>query len=301
MEQYFGGHSTEKLYALTDQNSDNVEMENKLFINERIDDKWNKTHLKIHNSTFAKIGFRKSKFKLCDLSFCVFIDCYFKRASFEQINFISCIFINCNFDMARFSNCDFRYATFENCYIPFSQMYSNLPHGQENLCADICKNLSMQCLKQGMVEDYKAYLFEERASGEIHSWKKMFHENDSYYARYNFFDGLKGMGECARSKASKFVWGYGERMSVLLRNMLIAVSAYAAVYFLSWDNIIWDSLSSNRIISALYFSACNFFSVSTETAMKTQMLQFIGLSEHIIGLIFMGFFGAALFRQINRR
>lgn len=212
-----------------------------------------------------------------------------------------CTFINCNFDMAKFSNCDFRYATFENCYIPFNQMYKNLPHGQENLCADICKNLSIQCLKLGMVEDYKSYLFEERASGEIHSWKKMFHENNSYYARYNFFDGIKGISEYARSKASKLVWGYGERMSVLLRNMLIAVFSYAAIYFFNWNKIIWENLSSNRIISVLYFSACNFFSVSTKTVLKTQMLQFIGLSEHVIGLVFMGFFGAALFRQINRR
>lgn len=286
---------------LLSQNSDGVEMEDRLFINERIDAKWNRTHLNIHNSTFAKIGFRESKFELCNLSFCVFIDCYFKKASFEQINFTSCTFINCNFDMAKFSNCDFRYATFEKCYIPFNQMYKNLPHGQENLCADICKNLSIQCLKLGMVEDYKSYLFEERASGEIHSWKKMFHENNSYYARYNFFDGIKGISEYARSKASKLVWGYGERMSVLLRNMLIAVFSYAAIYFFNWNKIIWENLSSNRIISVLYFSACNFFSVSTKTVLKTQMLQFIGLSEHVIGLVFMGFFGAALFRQINRR
>lgn len=298
MEQYFAGRSEQKVSNIVVGNAH----EDMIFVNERVDSTWDKAHLKIYNSTFAKMGFRDSKFKQCDLSFCVFIDCYFKKTFFEQSKFISCIFINCNFDMATFINCDFRYATFENCFISYHQMKNNLPHGQENLCADICRNLSMQCLNLGAIDDYKLYLFEERASGEIHEIKKLFHESNSYYSKYSLWEGIEGLLFFIRSKISKFLWGYGERMGALIRNILIVIFLYAIVYFFCGKDIVWNNWGqSSNMVSALYLSACNFFHVSTETLLNTRVLHIVKLSEHIIGLILMGFFGAALFRQINRR
>ena len=169
MQQYFVGRTEIKVSDITAETTNKIE--DRIFANERVDSSWDKSHLRVFNSTFAKMGFRDSKFKQCDLSFCVFIDCYFKKTFFEQAKFISCIFINCNFDMATFLNCDFRYATFEGCFISYNQMKSNLPHSQENLCADICRNLSMQCLNLGAIEDYKAYLFEEKAAAIVILYK----------------------------------------------------------------------------------------------------------------------------------
>ena len=180
-------------------------------------------------------------------------------------------------------------------------MKSNLPHGQENLCADICRNLSMQCLNLGAIEDYKAYLFEEKAAGETHAIKKLFHKSNSYYSKYSLFEGLEGLFVFLRSKISKFLWGYGEKMGALLRNIAIVILSYSCIYFYNAKYITWNSMFANNTISALYLSACSFFSVDNQCCFNSQFLQCVQLSEHIIGLILMGFFGAALFRQINRR
>lgn len=299
MQQYFAGRSEMKVSEIPDDVS--LKIENKIFANERIDKNWNKTHLKISNSTFAKMGFRSSKFVQCDLSFCVFIDCYFKSAIFEQTNFLSCVFINCNFDLATVINCDFQYATFDGCFLTYNQMKGNLPHDRENLCADLCRNLSLQCLNLGQIDDYKAYLFEEKAAGETHAIRKLFHKRGKYYDKYTLLEGLEGLFVFLRSKLSKFLWGYGEKMGLLLRNIIITLLVYAIIYFSNSANIVWNSLISNKFLAALYLSACNFFSVSNSCIVNTSFLQCVELSEHIIGIVLIGFFGAALFRQINRR
>ena len=90
MQQYFVGRNN---MSVSDIDTEiNTHVENVIFSNERVDSAWNKSHLRITNSTFAKMGFKTSTFKQCDFSFCVFVDCYFKKAFFEQINFTSCIF-----------------------------------------------------------------------------------------------------------------------------------------------------------------------------------------------------------------
>lgn len=301
MQQYFSGRENKKTSDIIAKDSSNVNIENAVFANERVDASWDKARVKIHNSTFAKMGFLNSKFKQCDLSFCVFINCYFKKAYFEQTKFIGCIFINCNFDMATFLNCDFRYSTFEGCFIAYNQMRTNLPHDQENLCADICRNLSMQCLNLGEIEDYKAYLFEEKAAGEIHAIRKLFHAHNTYYSKYSFFEGVEGLFVFLRSKMSKYLWGYGEKMGALLRNIMITILVYGLVYYQNLSNAINNDVIHSRLLSALFFSACNFFSFNCQCVFTSQSLQCAELSEHILGLVFMGFFGAALFRQINRR
>ncbi len=299
MLQYFSGRTEIKVSDIS-ENLDQ-QIEDKIFSNERVDTDWDKSHIKVFNSTFAKMGFRGSQFKQCDLSFCIFIDCYFKKAIFDQVRFISCVFINCNFDMATFSNCDFRYATFENCFIPYVQMKNNLPHKEENLCADLCRNLSLQCLKLGEVDDYKLYLFEERAAGETHSIRKLFHESNSYYSKYSFIEGIGGLFDFIRSKISKYLWGYGERMASLLRCMIIVILFYGYIFYINATHIVFENVISHTIVAAIYLSACNFFSFSGSDVFRTQLLQFVGLSEYIFGVTLMGFFVAALFRQINRR
>ena len=296
MQQYFVGKTEMQVSDLV-AGSNNT-FKDKIFANERVDSDWNKSQLNISNSTFAKMGLRESKFTQCDLSFCVFIDCYFKKAFFDQTKFVSCIFINCNFDMATFLDCDFRYATFNGCFIPYGQMRSNLPHSQENLCADICRNLSMQCLDHGAIDDYKAYLFEEKAAGEIHAIRKLFHRKNSYYSKYNLLEGIEGLFVFLRSKISKYLWGYGEKMGVLLRNIVVIIVAYGLLYLQKTKNIIEGGTVLSKFLSSLYLSASTFFSAGNQDVPVLQTLQ---LSEHVIGLVLMGFFGAALFHQINRK
>lgn len=297
MNNYFIGREKDSLL------NENLQfpMGNVYFVDDKVDQKVKINHYIIKNSTFSNIGFKKSQFMQCDFSFSVFIDCYFKRAELNQVKFQSCKFINCNFEGAVFVDCNFHYAEFENCYIPYSAMKENLPHERENVNGALCRNLSIQCLDLGAVEDYKQYLFEERKSGEIHEIRKLFHPSESYYNKYSFFDGIKGLLYFLRSKASKYLWGYGEKMSVLIRNIILVIFGYAIPYSFHIDNMIEHKLMHNDYLSAIYLSACTFFSANIKVNEQNLIWNCILLSEHILGAILIGFFGAALFRQINRR
>lgn len=297
MQQYFENRFPMKTTDIPNY-SDTIQ--DKIFANERIDINWNAKQLSIKNCTFAKMGFKESKFSQCDFSFCVFIDCYFKKAEFEQINFTSCIFIRCNFDSAFFNDCNFEYTTFDNCFIPYKQMKNNLPYDKENLCADLCKNLAIQCLNLGEVDDYREYLFEQRHAGERHSIKKLFHKNGTYYDKYNLFEGICGFFEYIKSKISQFCWGYGEKLGTLIRNILLLLVVCAVPYYVDRGNITSNSYSINDFWGALYLSICSFLNISNVN-FESAFLKVVWLGENIVGVVFIGLFVTALFRRINKR
>lgn len=304
MEQYFAGRTKMCINAIPEYIIKHKKIEDAVFSNERIDEKWNATQYEVYHSTFSKMGFRNSQFKQCNLSFCVFIDCYFKKAIFDQVKFVGCLFINCNFDLAVITKCDFRYASFDNCFIPYSQMKNNFPDNEENIKAKLCRSLSLQCLKLGEINEYKLYLFEEKASNEVHSIRKLIHRGNSFYNKYSLSEGLGGLFDYMCSKVSKIIWGYGEKMSSLLCCMLLVMLTYSCVYYFNEVYIVLEESNgsaTSRAVLAIYISLCNFFSFMGNEIFKTQALRFIGLSEYILGVILMGFFVAALFRQINRR
>lgn len=298
MDHHFIGRTEANLASIQSGTS----ISNVYFANEKIDDNKSLNHLIIHNSTFSNIGFKETSASQCDFSFCVFINCYFKRAKLNQVKFQSCEFIGCNFEGATFIGCDFQYAEFSGCFIPYLAMKENLPHEKENINGALCRALSIQCLQLGAVDDYKLYLFEERNAGEIHAIRKLFHPSDStYYKKYSFLDGLEGLGYYIRSKTSKYLWGYGEKMLVLVRNILLVIFGYAVPYAFNIENMLEQPISDINYVSALYLSACSFFSADIELIENGTTWQIVMLSEHIVGAILVGFLGAALFRQINRR
>ena len=87
-------------------------------------------------------------------------------------------------------------------------------------------------------------------------------------------------------------------MGVLLRNIVVIIVAYGLLYLQKTKNIIEGGTVLSKFLSSLYLSASTFFSAGNQDVPVLQTLQ---LSEHVIGLVLMGFFGATLFRQINRR
>lgn len=90
-------------------------------------------------------------------------------------------------------------------------------------------------------------------------------------------------------------------MGVLIRNIIFVIFSYSLVYFPSVSTIVKNPVSNNRFLSALYLSTCTFFSGNIDLHHLNATLQMVILSEHVVGVVLVGFLGAALFRQINRR
>jgi hypothetical protein len=311
LQQYFENRDKCRIDQLDESLT---KIENMLFANEKIDNKiekddksplFKKSILKnrsICSSTFASIGFKESIFEFISLAHCVFIDCYFKRAKFNNVDFTGCIFINCNFEGAIFARCDFRYVKFENCFVKFEDLVNNLPT-EVNLRWHLCRDISIECLHKGDIEEYRKYFFEEKRASERHYFKVLVHKNDDiYYKKYNWVDGLKGIGAFIFSKLNKILWGYGEKLSRLIDNIIIVILFFTFVY---WNNCIKLTANDNEMAKGfwdcLYISSCNFFTISSNYISTDPFMRFATTSEGVIGMILMGFFVAALFRFINRR
>ncbi len=295
MQQYFEGRVKQKCSEL----EESVKVENKIFANERPDNNWNSKHFIINNSTFAKMGFREARFTEDDLKFNVFIDCYFKRAYFDNVNFTSSIFINCNFDEVTVINCVLDYCKFDNCMIKYKNLIDSLSE-RANIRWELCKNISLECLKLGQEDEYRKYFFEEKRASEKYYLKKFWHKgNEKYYRKYNWVDQITGLADFILSKLNKILWGYGEKISRLIFNIMLVLIIFTFGYYTNIKNVVGAKEMSIPI--AIYMSLSNFFTVTCDYTSCELSYKIISVAEGGMGIILMGFFVAALFRYINRR
>jgi hypothetical protein len=302
MYQYIVGRNNENLASLLPRQL----YTGTLFADQRPDKNFDKNNLQVNQSTFANCSFKESKIKSSDFAHCVFIDCYFRKTQFEGVMLTGCKFINCTFDEAIFVQCDVRYTTFEGCYIEFEALEGSLP-STSNIRWKICTNLALESLRQGNSEQYRKYFFEEKRSSESH-YKKMIMQSNPYYKKkYDFIDRIKGLFLLTKSKTSKYVWGYGERISHLVSVIILVILAFTICYWLQ-NGVFKEANNSNNnvtrdlsFLESLYLSFCNFLTLTSDFTTASTMVRTITVVEGALGVILMGFFVAALFRYINRR
>lgn len=297
MQQYFEGRTYVECPLSYFQS--NTKEENKIIANERVDGKWKSERFVINNSTFAKMGFKGAKFNSDDMKFNVFIDCYFKYAVFNNVDFTNSIFINCNFGEVTIINCIFEYCTFENCIIEYKYLKESLS-SRPNIRWKLCRNLSLECLKLGDEYNYRKYFYEEKSSSESYYWEKFWHKgNDLYYNKYNWVDQCNGLANYVLSKLNKVLWGYGERISRLIMNILIVHCLFVLSYLCCVRELTGSVEMSLPI--AIYISMCNFFTITCDYNSVELSYKILSVVEGGLGILLTGFFGASLFRYINRR
>ena len=296
MQQYFENRTLKKY---KDIDPENTKEDSIVLANQRVDEGWQSKNYKINNSTFAKMGFLKSKFSNDDLRFNVFLDCYFKRTRFENVNFTGSVFINCNFDKAVFVNCTFDYCRFDDCFIKYEDLVQSLSN-RPNIRWELCKNLSLECLELGYEDEFRKYYFAEKEASEQYYWKKFWHKGtEEYYRKYNGLDRISGLWNYILSKANKFLWGYGEKLSRLIVNIVYMLIVFAIGYYVCIDEVA-NNVNMNWGI-AFYMSLSNFFTVTCDYTPEVFAYKVLSVAEGGIGIVSMGFFVAALFRYINRR
>lgn len=303
MDEYLLGRQVTAIRDVIENKELIQKYSDKLFINERPDSEFNVKGLNIHNCTFASIGFKKSKFDQFDLAHCIFIECYFKKSYLQNTNFTACKFINCNFEDCTFVSCDFSYAMFQNCIIDFDILHYNLP-GRHNVRWKLCTNLALESLRIGNDEEYRKYYFEEKKSSEKH-YLQMFLKPDDYYKNhYSSWESFVGLLKFTGSKMSKYLWGYGEKLSYLITNMMLVILAFTFLYLFSGPVFKINEINSQRqlrFFECLYLSICNFLTINSDITTYTSFLRASTAIEGFVGILLMGFFVAALFRYINRR
>ena len=248
--------------------------------------------------TFANLSFKEVSLRNGSFLDCVFVGCYFRRVEFVNCRFIGCRFFDCNFAHAAVMSCDFRYTVFRGCQIAHSEMEHSLP-SEPNLRENLARNLALESSRLGLSQERRSYRMTEIRAHEEYL-NAAFQAKSQWYRDH--FDGvsrLQAFGGWILSLLNRWLWGYGERAWVLLRNLLLlAFAVFPCLFYFVRDELIHNSGRPISLWDALYFSLENVIPagiVSEVTATGGLSRFFAGL-ESLIGVVAIALFAAHVFR-----
>ena len=283
------------IYRPTAKFEEPYEAEDCTFSDARLDDK-EIGDVNYRHCTFVDASFKGATLQDCQFLHCTFLGCYFRRTTLKNCTFTGCRFYDCQFPYVSLHTCDFKYSLFKSCQVLFSEMEHSLPSAP-NLREQLCRNLAIQSADLGLSDETRRYRRLEVEAREEHLWNGITGESEWYIAH---FTGRRFRAGCQwmLSKMNCWLWGYGERLIVLLRNLLlVVVVVFPFLYWLLADLTRNDGASLD-LWDYLYFSAVNALPVGVSSTISAS--GWIGYSlvvvEAIFGSVTLALFAAYVFR-----
>lgn len=182
--------------------------------------------------TFLNVSFKEAKLEKGNFTDCVFFGCYFRRAGLKDCSFVGCRFIDCRFPHLVVRSCDFRYANFKGCAFPSEEMVYSLP-SEPNLREELARNLSIEAGRSGLSRDAAKYRDVEIRAKETHLLAAIKGESSWYREHFDGIARVKSFFLLVASLINRWIWGYGHRLLVLLRNWVLASTLVFPLLFLT--------------------------------------------------------------------
>ena len=247
--------------------------------------------------TFVDASFKEATLKDCSFLDCVFLGCYFRRTTLKNCRFTGCRFDDCQFPYAALHGCNFQYSRFKWCQISFSEMEHSLP-SPPNLKEQLCRNLAIQSASLGLSDDARRYRRSQVAAREEHLLNG-FRGRSGWYQSH--FPGGRKYGALVQwllSKANGFFWGYGDSLSVLLRNLSVAVTLLFPLLYWLWGDLRVTNEEDVGYLDYLYFSISSALPISVPSAIyaSSGIGYTLVILESVFGAITLALFAAYVFR-----
>lgn len=253
---------------------------------------------KFRHCTFANVSFKKAFFRSSQFEDCIFIGCYFRRAELSGTSFVGCRFMDCNFTQVVIKSCEFKHSSFRGCQLSFSELRHSLP-SEPNLREDLARNLAIESSQLGLSGEARQYRMAEIRAREEHLRAAMWGESQWYLEHFVGSARFKAAGQLVLSRVNGFVWGYGERMRILVRTVFLLAFLFFPVGF--W--LFSDQLSSVAgapigIRDVLYFSLQNMTPAGVNSGISAvgPAARLLAAIEAVFGVIAMGLFASHVFR-----
>lgn len=274
-----------------------------LFIDEEFDD------IEIHDidirrSLFVRLGLKRAKFSGCHLTQNIFEDCYLREAKFKNVDFSGSFFKDCNLQRATFHSCILRYMRFNRCIIDYDEILGSLP-SEPDLRLQMLNSLKQNAIEMGH-KTIADKLLLQVIQAEKEELKNRFLLPTSYYKeRYDnlslrvgaFFKWLVML-------IDGLLWGYGLKPIRLIISALVTIILVAIImtmfnlqYF--YNNQITQTKNIS-FFEALYVSAITFGIGMGGYVPATIASQVVSVIERFVGVVFLGFLVATIYRRIAR-
>lgn len=292
-----GDQSIYQLGRSTDTLAEPFRGDDKVYGGQRLDGKTIKDAIFQH-CTFGNISFKGVIFRNDSFLNCIFIGCYFRRADLGNTRFVGCRFFDCVFSHVTIKGCDFRFSTFRDCQIPFAEMRYSLP-SEPNIREELARNLALESSRLGLALESRVYRMEEIRAREEHLLAAVRGSSQWYRDHYDFFARLQAFVNWSFSLLNRWLWGYGERARVLLRNLaLMAFLVFPTSFYLLRSQLRRTDFEELSVPDFIFFSLGNIMPagvvpgvVATGTA--TRLLAGF---ESLIGVIALALFASYIFR-----
>ena len=248
--------------------------------------------------TFANHSFLNAKIENGVFLNCVFIGCYFRRAVLQNTRFMGCRFIDCNFSNISLKSCDFMYSVFHGCQLPFDEFCNCFPP-EHNLREEITRNLAIESSNLGLAREARNYRMAEIRAHEEHLLATVKGNSKWYREHYDCLSRGKALVQLLLSLLNRWLWGYGQRAWVLVRNLLlVSVVIFPILFYLLRDELEHVSDRAPGFMEIILFSFENVIpvgAISNVVAVGNAARVFAGI-ESILGVIAIALFASYIFR-----
>lgn len=253
--------------------------------------------------TFANLSFKGAKLENGVFRNCVFIGCYFRRSELSSCGFIGCRFIDCNFSHIALRSCDFRYSVFQRCQINHAEMEYNLP-GEPNLREELTRILSIESSRLGLSLEAKQYRILEIRAHEEHLRAAILGKSQWYRDHFDCFSRIWASIEWGGSLLNRWLWGYGERSLVLVRNLIaLTFFVFPFLFYVCRDSLSHTSGREIELPDIFYFSIENVVPAGVVSGVVANdfLTRVLAGLESIFGVVVVALFAAYVFRWSLRR
>jgi hypothetical protein len=275
--------------------------EDKVYANQRLDDKTIADAYFAH-CTFVNVSFKKATIERGRFVDCLFTSSYFRRAVVAGCTFSGCRFVDCDFPKTSVSGSRFQYCRFKGCYITYSQLRLNMP-SEPNLRQEIAHNLAIETERMGFYAESADFRWDEIQSREQDLLLVIRGATEWYKKHYDL--PLRALA-CIRlisSILNRHLWGYGERVWVLIRNLLLLSFLIFPISFLFARSGFSKKTGVVDISDLIGYSLIRILPVNvvSDISPVTPCAVFLTTLESAVGIIASGLIVSYLFRWILRR
>lgn len=248
--------------------------------------------------TFANISFKKALVQDTAFLDCVFIGCYFRRTELSGCRFVGCRFIDCNFNHIAIKSCDFKHSLFRRCQLPFAEMLHCMP-SEPNLREDLARNLYLESSRLGLSSDARRYRMEEIRAREAHCWSAVVGRSQWYKEHFDSLARALAFLELILSLLNRWLWGYGERAWILVRNLVaVAFVVFPLTFYLLRDGLAKRPPCTFAPWDFVYFSLENILPAGIQSGIEALSLatRIAAGGESVIGVVALALFASYVFR-----
>jgi hypothetical protein len=274
----------------------------KMIAAQRLDERALKSRCFDH-CTFANVSFKEAQLTDSAFNDCTFVNCYFRKTRVVNCRFVGSKFYGCEFPRITLQSCDFRYATFFACAVPFGEMEHNLP-SEPNLREELAAGIAVAAEERGWTSQAKEYRLAAIGAREEHLVAAVRSKSTWYKDHYSPWRRVGACIQLVASKLNGFLWGYGERWGILLRNLLVlTVIVFPALLWVVRKDLILSGRNPATVRDVLWLSLSAIvpLNVASPVAVLSTTAHIILTFEAFCGVVIGGLFVTLLLRSVLNR